>query len=204
MRKRKNRENKNKAFLSVILVIFLVSSLGGVILYQPTETNENSFKLDLENGKYEFNRKLDTAGNPYYEVNKDDISFTSFYTPDQIGLSIPEDIQLILKNSNYFYLTFDPKEIDLSLIDYLRYELKNNIPISKFFIDSVLEENDIYQLPIITCNNASITTPVINIKSSNLTNIEMTNNCITIEFAQQNTLQVRDSLVYLMHGINIG
>ena len=88
-------------------------------------------------------------------------------------------------------------------MDYLRFDLRNNIPQTRYFQDAVLTQSEIYNLPIITCENASLQTPVIILRQGNLTNITTFNNCINLEFAQYQLLHVRDLLVYLMNGIEV-
>ena len=205
MRKKKKNSNSQKMFLAFVAIIFLVSSVGSVVLYSGNNNDPDSFSLDLSNGKYKFNRRSDTNGNFYYDVSsKEGIEFSTFYLPDRLYLEFAKDTQSLIQNSNYFYLTFDPSQEDLSTIDFIRFEVRENIPSSKFFIDSVINADPIYSFPIIDCNNATLESPVVYIKSADSTNINYEDYCLEIEFAPQNTLQVRDSLVYLLQGIDIG
>lgn len=205
MSKREKIEKRNKIIIGVVLSLFMLSSLGSVILYYGnSESDTNKFTLDLSNGKYQFVRKQDSVGNLYYEVSSENTGFNVFYVPEQLNtIEISQDTINQIKNSYYFYLTFDPEESDLTSIDYLRFDLKNNIPQTKYFQDAVTKSSDIYNLPIITCQNATFQTPVIILKQGNSTNITSANNCINLEFEQYQLLHVRDLLVYLMHGIDI-
>lgn len=205
MSKREKIEKRNRIIIGVVLSLFMLSSLLGFLGNNSnSDNNTNKFTLELSNGKYQYVRKQDSIGNLYYEVSSDNVMFNVFYVPDQLNtIDIDQNIVNKIKDSYFFYLTFDPEETDLTYVDYLRFDLRNNIPQTKYFQDAVLKPSDIYSLPIITCENATLQTPVIMIKQGNSTNITMTNNCINLEFAQYHVLQIRDMLVYLMHGIEI-
>ncbi len=205
MSKREKIEKRNKIIIGVVLSLFMLSSLLGFLGNNSnSDSDTNKFTLELSNGKYQFVRKQDSIGNLYYEVTSDNKIFNVFYVPDQLNtIDIDQNIVNQIKDSHFFYLTFDPDETDLTYVDYLRFDLRNNIPQTKYFQDAVLKPSDIYNLPIITCENATLQTPVIIIKQGNSTNITMTNNCINLEFAQYQLLQIRDLLVYSMHGIEI-
>jgi hypothetical protein len=203
MRKKKdNKEKRNKVFLSIILVIFLVSSLGSVFLYSGNNQS-NSFSLTINDKKYKFNQLVDSTNTPYFEVKSNDETFTTYYHPERMFVNIPKDAQSLIINSPYFYFTFDPNNNEVSLADFLRYDMRNNMGTSKFFIDSITNVSTTYNLPLITCNNASVTSPVVVAKPSNSTNVNYNNYCLEIEFTPQSTLQIRDILVYLLHDIEI-
>ena len=205
MSKREKIEKRNRIIIGVVLSLFMLSSLGSVILYYGnSDSDTNKFTLDLSNGKYQFVRKQDSVGNLYYEVSSDNTIFNVFYVPDQLNTrDIDQNVITQIKDTYFFYLTFDPEESDLTYVDYLRFDLRNNIPQTRYFQDAVTKPSDTYNLPIITCQNATFQTPVIIMKQGNSTNITSTNNCINLEFAQYQLLQIRDMLVYLMHGIDI-
>ena len=205
MSKREKIEKRNKIIIGVVLSLFMLSSLLGFLGNNGnSDNNTNKFTLELSNGKYQFVRKQDSIGNLYYEVSSDNTMFNVFYVPEQLNtIEIDKNVITQIKNSYFFYLTFNPDESDLTYVDYLRFDLRNNLPQTRYFQDSITKPSETYNLPIITCENATLQTPVILMKQSNSTNITMTNNCINLEFAQYQLLQIRDMLVYLMHGIEI-
>jgi len=133
MSKREKREKRNKIIIGVILSVFMLSSLGSVILYYGnSDSDTNKFTLELSNGKYQYVRKQDTVGNLYYEVTSDNTMFNVFYLPDQLtSLDFDESAMNQIKNSYFFYLTFNPDEVDLTYVDYLRFDLRNNMPQTK-------------------------------------------------------------------------
>lgn len=204
MNKREKKEKRNRIIIGVVMSVLMLSSLLGFLGNNNSDTDTNKFTLELSNEKYQFIRKQDSVGNLYYEVSSDNVNFNVFYIPDQITLEINQTIIDQIKNTYFFYMTFDPDEEDLTYVDYLRFDLRNNIPQTKYIQDAILKESDVYNLPIITCVNATLQTPVIVLKQSNSTNINSKDNCINLEFEQYQLLQIRDLLVYLMHGIDVG
>ena len=204
MRKKDKKERTTKIFLGFVLIIFLISSLGSVVVFYGDNSETDTIKLSYSGKEYEFKRSSDEAGNLFYTVKTKESEFTTYFLPSQLSLNINNQTQNLLINSNYFYLSFDPEQEDLSFIDYMRYDLRNNIPVNKFFIDAVVKDNEIYNFPVITCENATFNSPVVHLKNTNSTNVSYAENCLTIEFTSNNFLQVRDTLVYLSNNINIG
>lgn len=203
MRKKKDVEKRNKIIIGIFLTIFMVSSIGSVVVYYGNDTEEtNTVTYTFSGVDYTFTLKQDTLGNTYYEVDSEADSFTAYYLPQQLSsLGLDEIALSKMKNSQYFYLTFDPYDENIQYIDWMRYDLSRNTVSNKFFLDGVLKETDNYILQKVTCGNASDQVPVIVLKESNNTNISISGNCITLEFPSYDTLKARDILVYSMRGI---
>ncbi|MFH2019958.1 MAG: hypothetical protein ABIJ34_00960 [archaeon] len=203
MAKKKKNDSNSKFFLVVVLVIFLVSSIASVVLYRNND-EDNSFTYDTPGGKMKFTRMADSKGNYYFEISSKDRKFLGYFLPDTIGINIDNQTKNLIRSSPYFYLTFDPDSSELSFIDYLRFDLRKNIPSEKFFIDSITNSSLTYNLPIIDCRNATRTVPVINLKSTNsTTSITSDNGCVNIEFSKLSALRIRDTLVYLVNNIEV-
>ncbi len=197
------KEKKKKAFIVFTLVIFLVSSIGSVVVYYGNNDDQNSFTQEYNGIKYRFKLTIDGQGNPYYTVSSKESEFIAFYTPQQIFIDANPDVLNVLGSSPYFYLSIDPESENLNLLDYLRLDIRQNLPQSKFFLEGVSQETDLYNLPVINCNNAT-SAPVIILKNTNTTNITSDGNCLNAEFQTQHAMQTRDLIVYTMQGIPIG
>jgi hypothetical protein len=205
MPRKDKREKRNKIIVGIIVSFLMVSSIAGFVILNSTNNQEvNKFTLTYSNKDYEFTRKQDNLGNQYYEVSSDKGIFTTYYHPQQLNnIEISQEVISVIKNTNFFYLTFDPQQSDLSYVDYLRFDLKNNIPQAIYFEEGITRESDVYNLPLITCQNATPYVPVIFLKNSTMTNITMIDNCINLEFPTYEILKIRDMLVYLLQGIDI-
>lgn len=203
MRRRKS-DKKKKMIISFFLVIFMISSVGSVILYYGSSGQDNTeFDLELSNGEYTFKRNIDQQGYQFYEVSKDNIMFTVYNLPSDLShLNIDKEAQSALIQSPQAIITFDPEDELIQLIEYIRFDLGQNLPMTKNIVDATSEESDDYSLPVIDCGNET-QAPVIFLHGANYTNISMQDNCIDVHFEQQNTILIRDYLHYVLRGIEV-
>jgi hypothetical protein len=205
--KKEKNERTKKIMIGIIVTIFMVSSIAAVVLYRADDTttyNPDKFTMNLSNGNYEFTRKLDTSGNAYYDVSSSKGKFTSYFLPSQYSdMKIDKESISILKNSNFYYLSFDPEQEGLTYTDFIRFNMRQDFPAEKYFLDSVTSPSTIYDFPVVDCINATSIEPVVVLTVSNSTNITSKNNCVHINFIQYDTLRVRDLLIYSARGIDI-
>ncbi|MBN2368606.1 hypothetical protein JXC34_06300 [Candidatus Woesearchaeota archaeon] len=205
MAKKKKDNRMKKILIGIFMSIFMISSIGSVMIYYGNNNNdENKFTAEYSGKEYVFMRKVDNSGFQYYEVSSESRSFTAFYLPEQLSyIDADNASKEKIRESQAFYLVFDPESQGLTYIDYLRFELGKNIPPEKYFFEGITSESEIYQLPILTCQNASEFVPVIIIENANSTKISSTGNCIRVEFASHDISRVLDLLIYLEEGIEI-
>ena len=122
------KEKRKKTFtmvLSISLAALMVLSIGGYIVNSISSNSQssNKFKLTYSGKDFRFEGKLDSYGNPYYEVTTDDRMFTAFYLPEQLSYIQHDDHALnLIKDSYTFWITFDPETADLTSVDFLRYD----------------------------------------------------------------------------------
>jgi hypothetical protein len=90
------------------------------------------------------------------------------------------------------------------MIDFLRFDIRTNIAKSKFFYESVTLQKEGYTvLPVADCRNATATVPVVILRNSTTTSVSSEGSCVTINYAQNDIIRIRDSIVYLTYGIDI-
>ncbi len=209
---KKNREaieKRNKIFVGIIITIFMISSIAGVVLYTADNNPEgqDKFTLNISNKLYDFTIKRNTnMARPYYEVSSDKgkTSFTVFSLPQELNnIVISSQAASALKTSSYFFLTFNPDDTGLRFIDELRFNMRKSLPGNWQFLDTVTNQSDKYLYQIIDCNNSTIQYPVIFLKTGNVTNISVSDNCVNFEFAPYDMIHVRDLWVYLSRGIDV-
>jgi len=108
-----------------------------------------------------------------------------------------------LKTSKMIYTTFNPNAEDISSIELVRLELREEFPVNFniYVVDGIAEEDENYNLPIVTCENATMFVPVMSFVNNNNTGIMIKDNCITIEAQEEDIIMLKDRLVYGMLGV---
>ena len=199
---RRKSSKKTKIALVAIMIMFLSTSLASVVLYYGDNSGQNRFSVRTSQGTYDFELQADQQGNAFYQVTGPH-EFISYFPPDQIFLNITEPAKSILRQNSVFYMTFDPNAQDLTYVDFLRFQLSQNKPPSVTLQDGITQQHENYQLPVITCQNATAV-PVVSLVESNTTSVYAQGNCVIVNYAQPDILRVRDSLIYLLHDMEVG
>ncbi|MBN2423309.1 hypothetical protein JXB41_08860 [Candidatus Woesearchaeota archaeon] len=191
------KEKRRKILIAVISAIFLISSVATVVLYRGDDT-QDTIILNLSDKDYKFTRNEN-----FYtvEINNQDVKVYNLpYELNYINIS-PEIIDKI-KNSYLIYFTFDPEQEDLTYIDFLRFDLKESLsPLNKFIYEGTTKESSIYNLPIVTCENASAFSPVLKFSNSNTTKVHEKDSCIFIESRALGFVKIRDKIIYNLYGV---
>lgn len=207
--KKAKRESQNKVFIGVIITIFMVSSIAGIVLYRADNTpaaGQNKATLTLSGKPYVFETKIETSGSPYYSVTEgSSLPFKVYFLPQQLSsLKMSDESQSLVMDSAFYYVSFDPEDPAINYLDFIRFEVRNNLPAGRYFVDAVTQESESYNLPVMGCDNSTAEAPVIILGvNTNATQINQTGNCLKISFAQYDMFRVRDSLIYLSRGIEV-
>jgi hypothetical protein len=155
---------------------------------------------DVSYGEYQFKQ----SGNQWTtEINE---GVATFYTlPQEVDyINLSSSALGVIKNTRMIYMTFDPDELDLTYIDLVRFDLEDSLPryFEIFAVSGMTDESDDYDLPIVTCANATQFTPVIYMRSGNKTGISYENGCIIAEASINfNFVRIRDRILYGLFGI---
>jgi len=100
-------------------------------------------------------------------------------------------------------ITFNPKDYaNLQVIDVARFDLSRFLGRSVY--NGVLNTSEEYDLPVITCANATLKTPVIIFNVSDRAtspSIIDVNNCIYLNARGGDFLRLRDRLLYSYYGV---
>ncbi len=204
--KRANHEErimKRKQSVATYFIVFLmVASLGGFAL----SSNHANKGSSLKYGPYQFvaiTQQHPLAStytiNAFQETKSGMIFYSSPRQAEQV--SIIGNLTAMLKNKAYYYYLFKPDTRIDSLHDWLRFDLTSNT--NKVLLPAVTRASEAYpQAPILSCLNATVQMPVIQILEGNKTTINVTSNgCVKITMPPQDVLLVRDRLLYSLTGI---
>lgn len=187
----KKKRNYARFVLIIVAVVVVVSMVFSSVLIGmddngPTPSKYNDFKFQFQNGQWS------TAINNY-EMN-------FYHHPAEIeDIEIPNSENL---NSPLIYITFDPNATNEYLdLSRLKLDLTSQLT-NIYFSHGVTRPSKQYPLPIITCQNASASIPVVYFQKSNDTYIEYDHNCYILH-AQSNMdyLTLTERIIYQFTGV---
>lgn len=190
---RVRRENKRKQLLmGAIIVFIMVTSVIGFMFGRGSEeaVDYNGFSFVRKGNLWET------------KIDKQPVVFS--YFPSQIEL-IEVDAPVISRmlSTPMLYLTYDQNQSEVEFIAQAQFEL-DTVLYGRFNIYSgkgLTKENE-YNLPVITCLNATSAVPVVDFRKANETIIHMEGECIIVGGRTGNDfIRAKDRLLYGMFGI---
>ena len=125
--------------------------------------------------------------------------FVFRYLPPQV-----EDLNLSTKiDTPMIYLSFNPNSSNLDMIELMRFELFEDFKkLGIHAVQGVLVNDSVYALPVITCKNASVSSPVIIFSSSNETKITEARGCVLFESKDgADIVRLKERLLYSTLGV---
>ena len=191
------REEKKKLFskqnmVSLFIVFIMVSS---VIGYMWGKDTGESFKYK----DYKFFRK----GREWtLKADGIELAFDNFPT-DVESINVSSDIIDRLKGLIEIDTTCDENDSHTEVIAKAQYSMWDVLSkTSNTYVRvGMIDENE-FNLPVITCDDASADIPVLYFKRSNMTEVETEDNCIIIEAKNEiDVLRVKDRILYGLLGI---
>ncbi|HME86949.1 MAG TPA: hypothetical protein VKE88_00895 [Candidatus Nanoarchaeia archaeon] len=193
-------EKKSRAglYLALFLSVVMLGSIGGVFLSNPTSSADYTY------GKYSF-----TSTENLWSTKIDGKRVLFYTLPDQAASYDVSPIAMqSIKNSAGFVISFNPIQNttqQLQIIDVLRFELADTLvdtyPEKQVYY-AVTAHSDQYPLPIVTCQNSSISFPVLVVDFGNETAIKYVNDCITITAIDEfSMIALADRIRYSLYGI---
>jgi len=192
--KRKVKEKRffsKQNIMSIFIVVIMTSSIIG-FMNSDESHNYNGFKFTAKENKWQ--TKVDG------QMHQFD------FLPSDVDVLVidPAAIDRI-KNTNVLFLTFDPTLEDLSTIDLLRFELSAKLPALTGIIsltNAAHSNSTTYDLPLITCANATTLVPVMDIGYANFTKVAMDGNCIDVKARfPVDLIAIKDRILYEVLGI---
>lgn len=191
-KKEKKKKFWTNIFLAAMFVFVVVGmSLGGVIGGFGGGTN-------LKYGDYKFYIK---EGDNHYWTKIDGNEMPFYFLPSQVEhINVSSIISNRLREAYLVMITFNPKDtVNLQAMEITRFDLSQHL--GKVVYNGVLESSLEYNIPIITCENATAQAPVIVLNMSDNTSIQEVDNCIYLYARGTGFLSLRDRLLYSYHGV---
>ena len=190
--KRKQKNNKRlNTFMAIFIAVIMVSSIAGM-MWGDTDSQ-------LSYNDHKFKR----TDNQIYTKIAGETYFFYYFPTDLESLNTSNELKSEIANLQMFYLTFDPDSESLPYIENARFDLSNDLAKTEFFFaNAKTKESELYELPIITCENATSFVPVIYFKDGERTGFFKEGNCIIAESkTKEGFLALKDKLLYIILGI---
>lgn len=187
------REKKKRLYMSLFIVVIMTLSVFGFMIgsgfEDQTKFNYNDFKFNQINNRWKT------------KINNYDVTFD--YSPLQVEhINISPNIIEKIKNSPQIDTTSNINSSFKEVIALSQYNLAQLLAINNQFLRSGFTTKNEFDLPIITCENATTFVPVLIFQKSNETRIYEENNCIILKArSEQDVITLKDRLAYGVFGI---
>ncbi len=192
MKERDNKRMKrNQIMISVFIAFIMTTSVIGYMWMRDTnpEYKYNNFKFSKIQNKW------------VAEINKIKVEFD--YHPSEIlNINASNDVISMLSGKIEIDATYDANSSKKEGISYSIYEMNKQLKNSRTYLrQGFISENE-FKMPVITCNQSTITVPVIYFMESNETQIYLKDNCIIIEGKKDiDFIMAKDRIVYGIFGV---
>lgn len=190
--KKEEKKRVSKEFVwTLFIALIMVSSIIG-FMWVGEEEPVFTYK-----DKYKFVRR-----NNAFVYKQDDQEFVFRFLPYEVE-ELAKSVDSSRINKPMLYLTFNPDSELLQSIDLLRFELSNDLPkLNIYLSQGITNESDIYNLPVVDCENASSEVPVIKLAKANTTAIAEKDGCFLFVAKNDYDLaKLKDIMLYLLLGI---
>lgn len=169
MRKKHGKKNKIGLWLAIFIAFIMLTSTIGYVFKGGSNEKYNDFS---------FSRTDD--GRWYTKINGKQLAF-NYFPSDIEDINLSTEVIDKIKNTRMVYFTHDPENRYRENIAMINLELTGILWNSfKVYAMNGLTENNTFNIPIVSCDNATSTSPVIYFKESNQTEIYLNNSCIIL------------------------
>jgi len=187
MRKKHEERNKMALWAVILIAVLMLTSTIGYVFKGGSKEKYNDFS---------FSRTDD--GRWYTRINGRQMSFR--YFPSELErINLSREIIDKIKNTKMIYFTHDLENHyreDIALLKEIFW------PYFQIYADNGLTEDNAFNLPIISCDNATTDLPVIYFKESNQTGFYLDNNCIICELRPgEDFTALKERLLYSLFGV---
>ncbi len=135
------------------------------------------------------------------KINGNEAAF-SFLPGEVENINMSYDISQRLQNKFEIDATYDLNSTYKEPIALAQHQMGLTLAAYNIFVRKGFTTNNTFNLPIITCDNATINVPVVYFRHGNATNINVDNNCIIAEASSNaDFIRVKDRLLYGMLGV---
>ncbi len=193
--KKELKSSKRKFFSkqtvwAVGIVLIMVLSVIGFMYVAPSEE-------EYDYAGITFTPVMSSSGSVGYWIANINGTRMSFYNHpyDVDFINVSEETKGVLSSSKIFYITSDADDYYKEDISLMNFQLDEELSPAGFIFIPGFTLNNTFERPVVTCDNATTTMPVLYIKSGKNDSITSIANCVTLEFSTQlNSRRFKDRL----------
>ena len=192
----KERKEKKRWGLIVFLIFIMIGTSFSFIFF--------GFSPQSETVKY---NGIKFVKNPLQniwiaKVNGKEAPFS--FLPNEVeNIGLPENAASRLQNKFEIDATYDLNSSHKEVIALAQHQMGMTLNAYGIYVRKGFTSNSTFNLPIITCNDASANVPVVYFRQGgNATNIRLEDNCIIAEASKDaDFIRMKDRLLYGMLGV---
>jgi hypothetical protein len=191
-KREEKKEKRRQIWMSIILSVVMITSVFGVLLgSQSNELRYNKHKFTVVDNTH-YSTKIDGKQIAFYSL-----------PPETAQINVSSVTVNKIKEAYFVAVTFDPnvEKQSLAMIELSRFDFATAFT-GKTVVSGVTNSSSEYSgLPIMSCANATLKTPVIYFNISNVAGIADIDNCIYINGRGNEIIRMRDRMLYAYYGV---
>lgn len=185
------KTDKKTLYVSIFIVVIMVSSTLGFILTRSTSSSQN------------YNGHKFYLRNNHWVLEKDKQEYSFYFHPSELeNINLSSSLTFTLQDSPVIALSFNPNA-SLEYIDYSRFTLAENLfRQNTYVINGITQPHKNYNLSIITCQNATPQQPVLILRKANTTQIREEKPCFYLEASSEyDFIALTERTIYSLLGV---
>lgn len=193
-RRQKKSLFSSKIVISIFFSLIMVTSILAIIFGGNTTTEDT-----VDYGDFRFVRKAD-----HWEVEVDKKVISVYNHPSMLeDIEVDPEIINRLRNTEMVYITSPTQGEQLEYFGLAAYEMSQVLEEFDVFPAAGISDNNTgYNVPLITCDSATATVPVITFEYTNESKVYLDSNCIKIDGVTGfDIVRIKDRLVLGFIGV---
>jgi len=193
---KKERKFKKEQILVYLIAFVMIGSTFGVMFYGFSGTS-----TELTYGKFTFSREQSPKNKWYTKIDGKTIYFDYFPTEVE-SINLSQEISNRLLNSVEIDFTYYVNDTKKDVIAYSGYDMQQQLVPKNIYVRIGFTTKSEYNVPVITCEDATPAVPVLYLKRTNETKIYPEGNCVILEAATDlDILRLKDRILYSVLGV---
>ena len=191
----KNNKEKKRWGLILFMVFIMIGTSFSFVFF--------GFQSQNEVVKYDGIRFVKNPTQNIWIAKINGIEAAFSFLPNEVEsiLALDDSIKM-LKDKFEIDVTYDLNSTFKESIALTQHQMELTLAQYNIFVRKGFTTNNTFNIPIMTCNDATFNVPVVYFKHGNTTNIHSENNCIIAEaVTNSDVIKAKDRLLYGILGV---